>query len=180
MRGLGVDNVRYLNTKEFSEEEKRNRKLDILSGFELIDNDYRIYIIEGLCGEGKGMQQFYLDNQRQRPNDKKYKLLYNPEVRFKNRLYLDFNVMIKKIKLRDTLTKIMGSPDVYLRSKVPEDIYDTLQKFAEIRKLDRMTLVRDFNLFPMTERLLNLERKYGDSLSHEDLYGVPQKPKKRR
>ncbi len=73
----------------------------------------------------------------------------------------------------------MGSPDVYLRSKVPEDIYDTLQKFAEIRKLDRMNLVRDFNLFPMTERLLNLERKYGDSLSYEDLHGVPQ-PRKRR
>ena len=74
----------------------------------------------------------------------------------------------------------MGSPDVYLRSKVPEDIYDTLQKFAEMRKLDRMSLVRDFNLFPIPERLLNLERKYGDSLSHEDLYGMPQKPKKRR
>lgn len=53
-------------------------------------------------------------------------MLYNPDVRFKNRLYLDFNVMIKKIKLRDTITKIMSSPDVYLRSKVPEDIYDTL------------------------------------------------------
>lgn len=74
----------------------------------------------------------------------------------------------------------MGSPDVYLRSKVPEDIYDTLQKFAELRKLDRMTLVRDFNLFPLPDRLLNLERKYGDSLSHEDLYGVPQPPKRRR
>ena len=67
----------------------------------------------------------------------------------------------------------MGSPDVYLRSKVPEDIYDTLQKFAEIRKLDRMHLVTNFDLFPRTDRLLNLERKYGDSLSHEDLYGVP-------
>jgi len=43
-----------------------------------------------------------------------------------------------------------------------------------------MALVRDFNLFPQTERLLNLERKYGDSLLHEDLYGVPQKPKRRR
>ena len=73
----------------------------------------------------------------------------------------------------------MGSPDVYLRSKVPEDIYDTLQKFAEIRKQDRMNLVRDFNLFPAPDRLLNLERKYGDSLSHEDLYGFHQ-PKKRR
>ena len=43
-----------------------------------------------------------------------------------------------------------------------------------------MSLVRDFNLFPQPERLLNLERKYGDSLNHEDLYGVPAKPKRRR
>ena len=73
----------------------------------------------------------------------------------------------------------MGAPDVYLRSKVPDDIYDTLQKFAELRKLDRIALVRDFNLFPIVERLLNLERKYGDSLSHEDLYGFPKKKKRR-
>jgi hypothetical protein len=117
---------------------------------------------------------------RQRPNDKKYKMLYNPEVRFKNRLYLDFNVQIKKIKLRDPLTKIMGAPDVYIRAKVPEDIYDTMQKFAEMRKLDRMTLVRDFDLFPIVERLLNLERKYGDSLSFEDLNGSPQKKKRKQ
>ena len=65
------------------------------------------------------MHQFYLDNMRQRPNDRKYKMLYNPEVRYKNRLYLDFNVQVKKIKLRDPLTKIMGAPDVYIRAKVP-------------------------------------------------------------
>ena len=98
-------------------------------------------------------------------------MLYNPTVRYKNRLYLDFNVSLKKIRLRDKLTATMGAPDVYLRSKVPEDMYDTLQKFAEIRKLDRASLVRDFNLFPNTTNLLTLERKYGDSLNHEDLYG---------
>jgi hypothetical protein len=42
----------------------------------------------------------------------------------------------------------MSQPDIYLRAKVPEDMYDTLQKFAEMRKLDRINLVRDFNLFP--------------------------------
>ena len=98
-------------------------------------------------------------------------MLYNPEVRFKNRMYLDFNVALKKIRLRDNLQKIMGAPDVYLRSKVPEDMYDTLQKFAEIRKLDRAGLIRDFNLYPVTERMMTLERKYGDALNHEDLYG---------
>lgn len=34
-------------------------------------------------------------------------------------------------------------------------------------------------MFPETEKLLTLERKYGDSLNHEDLHGVA-KPKKRK
>jgi hypothetical protein len=41
-------------------------------------------------------------------------------------------------------------------------------------------LVRDFNLFPVTERLLNLERKYGDSLSYEDLYARANKPRRKK
>ena len=55
MRGLGVDNVRYLNTKEFSEEERKNRRLDVITGFELIDSECRIFILEGLAGDGRGM-----------------------------------------------------------------------------------------------------------------------------
>lgn len=43
-----------------------------------------------------------------------------------------------------------------------------------------MNLVRNFNLFPSTVNLLNLERKYGDSLNHDDLYGVPQPKKKKK
>lgn len=50
MEGLGVDNVRYLNTKELSQEERNNRKLDIIGGFELMDAEFRIYILEGLGG----------------------------------------------------------------------------------------------------------------------------------
>ncbi len=73
--------------------------------------------------------------------------------------------------MRDTLSQTMSVPDIYLRSKVPIDMYDTLQKFAEIRKLDRASLVRDFNLYPSVENLLALERKYGDSLSLFDLTG---------
>ena len=55
MKGLGFDNVRYLNTKEFSEEEKKNRRLDFIGGFELMDTESRIYIFEGLGGETHAM-----------------------------------------------------------------------------------------------------------------------------
>ena len=92
-----------------------------------MDNETRMYIFEGLGGAGRGIELFYKDNMRERPNDRKYTLLYNPDVRFKNRIYLDFNASIKKIKLRDNLRAIMGAPDVYLRSKVPEDMYNILQ-----------------------------------------------------
>jgi hypothetical protein len=62
---------------------------------------------------------------------------------------------------------------------VPEEMFYILQQFAEIRKLTRLQLIRDFNLFPETDKLLTLERKYGDSLNHEDLFGVV-KPKKKK
>ena len=126
LQGLNLENSRYLNTKELTEEERADRSLDFLGGFEIMDSEFRMFIIEGLGGKGHGMEQFYRANERTRPNDKKFKMLYNPLVRFKNRMYLDFNVSIKKIRLRDPLTRIMGAPDVYLRSKVPEDMYDTL------------------------------------------------------
>lgn len=164
-----------MSTKEFTEDEKKNRALDFISGFCLMDSETRMYIFEGLGGEGRGIEMFYKDNMRQRPNDRKYTLLYNPDVRFKNRQYIEFNCSIKKIKLRENLRAIMGAPDVYIRSKVPEDMYDILQKFAEIRKLTRLSLVRDFNLFPTPEKLLTLERKYGDSLNYEDMHGKPGK-----
>lgn len=171
LSGLDLPNARYLNIKELTDEDKANRSLDFLGGFELIDKEMRFYVIEGLGGEGRAMNQFYLSNERQHTNDRRFKMIYNPDVKFKSRIYQDFNCSIKKIKLRDTLSQIMAVPDIYLRSKVPVDMYDTLQKFAEIRKLERSALVRDFNLYPSAENLLTLERKYGDSLSLFDLTG---------
>ena len=55
-----------------------------------------------------------------------------------------------------------------------------MQKMAEMRKFDRLMFLRDFDLFPTAERLLSVERKYGDSLSHMDLYGVPELSKRKK
>ena len=51
LEGLGLTNSRYLNTKELTQEEKSNRQLDFLGGFELIDKEMRMYVFEGLAGE---------------------------------------------------------------------------------------------------------------------------------
>jgi hypothetical protein len=53
--GLGLDNPLYLSTKELTEEEKGNKLLDFLGGFEIIDKEMRLFVIEGLGGKGNGM-----------------------------------------------------------------------------------------------------------------------------
>lgn len=126
IEGLGLPNSRYLNTKELTAEDKVNKDLDFLGGFELMDKEMRMYVIEGLSGEGHSMDLFYKANEREHTNDRRFKMIFNPDIKFKSRLYQAFNCAIKKIKLRDSLTKIMSEPDIYLRSKVPEDMYDTL------------------------------------------------------
>lgn len=46
-------------------------------------------------------------------------MLYNPDIRFKSRKYIDFNCSLKLIKLRNSISSTVGSPDIYLRDKVP-------------------------------------------------------------
>ena len=55
LTGLNLENSRYLNTKELSEEERADRALDFLGGFEIMDAEFRMFIIEGLGGRGRGM-----------------------------------------------------------------------------------------------------------------------------
>jgi len=59
LKGLNLENARYMSTKEFTEEERNNRALDFIGGFSLMDSETRMYILEGLGGEGRGIDQFY-------------------------------------------------------------------------------------------------------------------------
>lgn len=49
--------VRALDTYALSQEEKNNRKLDYISGFEIIDNEFRMFVLEGLSE--KGIKRFF-------------------------------------------------------------------------------------------------------------------------
>jgi hypothetical protein len=55
LAGLGLENSRYLNTKELTEEERNDRKIDFLGGFEIMDSEFRMFIFEGVGGRGRGM-----------------------------------------------------------------------------------------------------------------------------
>ena len=56
MQCFSFNSVAELNTKELSEEEQKDRSLDFLSGFEIMDTEFRMFIIEGIGGPNHAMQ----------------------------------------------------------------------------------------------------------------------------
>lgn len=53
---LNLESARYLNTKELSGEEIANRHLDYMCGFEIIDSEFRMFIVEGCGGPMRSME----------------------------------------------------------------------------------------------------------------------------
>jgi len=47
-----------------------------------------------------------------------FKILRNSEILFKDRIYCDFGLDIKKVRLRDNLRQFLMKPDIYNRIKV--------------------------------------------------------------
>lgn len=95
--GLEDGNPLFITTKALSEEEKKNKDLDIITGLEFIDNEYRTFILEGLSD--KAMKRLEEEFPKDQPNSKDIKIFKNSELKFKSRLYIDFNIDVKKVRI---------------------------------------------------------------------------------
>lgn len=87
-------------------------------------------------------------------------------------MYLNFDCDLKRIKLREPLESILQSPNTYIQGKVAAEMFRTLQNLMELRRCETVLFAQDSNLFPTTDILFSVERKYGESLSDEDMFGI--------
>ena len=82
---------------------------------QVVDADWRVIVVEGLVSGA--MQAMVSRVARSFPNSDTRRYLFNPEIQFPDRLYPQFNVTLKDIRLRDPLVTIMKSPGLYDRSR---------------------------------------------------------------
>ena len=172
-----LDMIGSLMTYELTEEEierAENGELNIICGFTVLDDDCRMIFIEGTV---EGMMQVLDEVRRTQANDWSYRVLSNPEIRFKKRLYTSFNVDLKKVRLREPLPMLTSMPSIYNRAKVSEECFEALQRLGEIRHSNRMSEANVLQMFPNAAMVTSIESKYGESISMEDILGV--KPKKK-
>ena len=55
-----IGGVRTLSTHVFTTEELENKELDFIGGFEIIDNEWRMYCLEGVGAKGMAKLKFLI------------------------------------------------------------------------------------------------------------------------
>lgn len=159
-------------------EEKNNFDLDYISGFQILDDKIRITILEGI--KGKGMKQIKDCLEKKDINNNDYKIYSDERILFSERIYSEFNLCLKYIKLRSPLRTILTTYDIYSKSKKYPEIYETFMGLASILRGDTLEIISNCDLIPNSTELLLLERKYADILVEEDMTGIKSTKKRKK
>jgi hypothetical protein len=96
-KALGLKSRREITTHLLSTEQQSSRSLDFVSGFELVDPEGRIYILEGL--RNGAIQEFHAKMTRKAPNSKDFKIFKNSSISFSARLFAAFHLELKRVIL---------------------------------------------------------------------------------
>lgn len=156
-----------LSTYKLSKEQRTNKKLDIITGFQVLDGQYHLFVLEGLAE--KGVRRLWEELPRPQEEDiTKFNVLYNSDLRFHERLYAALDVDLCRVRLHEPLEVIVQNPLLYVRDLVPKPCFDALAKLDQVLKLSKLREVCRNDLFPSADMIVSMSREFGVPLTAED------------
>jgi hypothetical protein len=165
----GGGTVRDIRTAKIDDLQRKDTSYDFIGGVQIIDVNFRVFILES-CSNG-ALHQLGARFPKANQNSDAFKIIRNEKLSFYKRMYLDFNIDTKRVKLRKSIKRLVGMPDIYLRERVPIEIYNTIMKVKRLREKWTLEDIISSNLWLTGEELVVLERNYGDALNDFDLTG---------
>ena len=117
-----LKSVKEIYTRTLSPEELDDNEIDYISGFQVIDSNLRITILEGITGKAMNLIKEKLPKLEL--NTEKKKIFANSKILFNKRIYSNFNLCLKFIKLRNPLTNILNTADIYLKANKYREIFN--------------------------------------------------------
>lgn len=98
--------------------------------------------------------------------------LLNDQLTFAHRLYTEFDVSLKHIKLVKPLYTITNDRTTYLKDTMGADCFTALNHINQLRQATRLRDAKHLNLFPSVIQLLAFEKKFGGFVTDADIDGI--------
>ena len=110
-------------------------------------------------------------------NNDVIKIFSDCSILFNQRIYSKFNLSLKYIKLRKSLSDILTTFDIYKQANKYRNVYDTFMNFGTILRAETLEDINNCNAFPDPDKLIELERKFSEILNIEDMTGIKKNKK---
>jgi hypothetical protein len=163
---------RELQTRQLSDEEKADVNKDMLTGFIVLDGSIRIAVVEGL--RGGALDRLAASLPRDKANDERIKFLYNPNIGFPTRAFVDFAqpLAMKQVRLRQRLDLLAQQFKIY-DPAIPALIEGSAKAVLSLVKMRTAIRMHRVTMsdFPMPTWIEKLENQYGDFITDEELEG---------
>ena len=151
-KAFQLRSVKEIYTRNLTDEERDNNEIDYISGFQLLDKNIRITIIEGITEKGMALVKEKLPKYQMNTNT--FMVFADKNVLFNKRIYSKFDLSLKYIKLRDTLNSILTTFPIYMKADKYREIYNAFLNFGSILSSRTMKEISNANLFSEADSLL--------------------------
>ena len=134
-----------LRSYQLTEDERvaaNEGRLDIITGFTVIDDKHRIIVIEGIGGSDGGMGRMAEAVRRSQANGPDTRIYRDSAIRFHDRVYTEFDVDLKRIRLRNVLSEIVEKSDIYNIAKVSKECFRALHDLQRLTESTRLRQIK--------------------------------------
>jgi len=157
-----------LSTYKLTESQRVSKTLDILTGFQIIDGKYHIFVLEGLRDHGIKSVWNNVRFDSQQSAQKNLVTLYNTDITFQERLYATLDVDLTRVRLHQPLDVIVKLPLLYVRDMVPRLCLQAVLKLHDLINCKKLRDAIRNEMFPTDEMIASLGREFGIPLTIDD------------
>ncbi|XP_048028513.1 uncharacterized protein cfap92 isoform X2 [Megalobrama amblycephala] len=168
---------RVLSGHKISARERENKRLNVLTGFHMMDKALHLFVLEGLKDQAVKRLWTTVHIKLDGDEEEQVTVLYNSELSFSERLYDMLDVGLSPICLLKPLDTIMMEPLVFIRNSVPPACLEAMKRISHIRQAKKLQEAVRFNLFPSADMVLSLRKEFGSDLGIGELWMATESQK---
>ncbi|XP_036595541.1 uncharacterized protein KIAA1257 homolog [Trichosurus vulpecula] len=146
-----------------------NLDQDVITGFHLLDGKIHLFVLEGLAEEGLRRLWERYPNRVPGSEEGKFKVFYNSELTFHERLYTDLDAMLYHIHLCKPLSALVKKSTIFVRGLIPQPSFQALIKLDSICHSHKLKDVIEGDLLPSAEMVKCMSQEFGVPISRSEL-----------
>ncbi|KAJ3410938.1 hypothetical protein HDV05_002993 [Chytridiales sp. JEL 0842] len=156
--------ARDISETDPTEEEMLDTKLDIITGYEVIDDDIRFFFLEGLINKGL----LALVNQLSKSLPCPEMLYFDPDTSYPERCWKTCKQKIVHILLQPSVDDVIHSVKTYIWQNIPPECYEALMIIQKLRQLDLFYRKSHYSFYPSNAMIESLLATFGSQITFEE------------